>query len=478
MLCEFEKTIAEFSTTSRLFGPAERILLAVSGGVDSVAMAGTLVRLTEAHFLTAEFIIGHVNHNLRGASADKDEQFVADMAKRLGLRTITRSVDVRRYATENKLSIETAARNLRASALTDIANETGCKTIATAHHKNDNAETIIHRLLRGTGLRGLGGIWPKRDFPASVTFVRPLLGVTRAQIIQYCTANGLDWRHDHTNDDVSFTRNRIRHLLLPELKNRCNGSLVEELASLSQNCRLLHLRVCAQALKVWPLVALESQPDKVILAGSVFCAQTEIIQAELLRRALAAIGSGEQNLKEVHYRQVLELAHGPGGRTIELPGGFLAQAEYDKITFTASKAGGQTGVGLQKNIEIGGETEFADCLITAKVLGAKDCNLDEFKAGKDKNVEWFDIDKLAGPLIVRQRQAGDRFWPLGGEGEKRIGKFLTAAKVPRELRQRLLIITDSEKIIWLGPLRPSELTKITSKTQKILQLQLDQRPFG
>jgi tRNA(Ile)-lysidine synthase len=471
MLCAFEKTIAEFATTSCLFGPTERILLGVSGGVDSVAMAGALVKLTEAGVITVEFVIGHVNHNLRGTAADKDQKFVAVLAKRLGLRLITRSVDVRRYATENKLSIETAARNLRARALTDIAKETGCKTIATAHHKNDNAETIIHRLLRGTGLRGLGGIWPKRDFPDGVTFIRPLLGVTRGQIIRYCTANGLDWQHDHTNDDVSFTRNRIRHLLLGVLKEECNGSLVEELASLSQNCRLLHRRVSDQAEKVWPLVALVSQPEKVVLAGSVFCAQTEIIQAELLRRVLAAIGSGERDLKEIHYRQVLELAHGPGGRTVELPGGFLAQAEYDKIIFRCATKPKKVPDPFL-TVQIPGETEFADCLITAKVFSAKDCDLAEFMVSKDKNVEWFDFDKLAGPLIVRQRQTGDRFWPLGGQGEKRVGKFLTAAKVPRQLRQRLLIIADSEKIIWLGPLRPSELTKVTSKTQTILQLKI------
>jgi len=135
MLCAFEKTIAEFATTSNLFGPAERILLAVSGGVDSVAMAGALVRLSGAGVITAQFVIGHVNHNLRGPAADKDQQFVTQLAHRLGLGIITRSVDVRRYANENKLSIETAARNLRTGALAEVAKETGSKTIATAHHK-------------------------------------------------------------------------------------------------------------------------------------------------------------------------------------------------------------------------------------------------------------------------------------------------------------------------------------------------------
>ena len=131
-------------------------------------MAGALVRLAEAGAITAQFVIGHVNHNLRGSAADLDQEFVADMAKRLGLEVMTQSVDVRKYAAENKLSIETAARNLRVRALSDIANETGCKTIATAHHKNDNAETIIHRLMRGTGYRGLSGIWPKRKYHGAV----------------------------------------------------------------------------------------------------------------------------------------------------------------------------------------------------------------------------------------------------------------------------------------------------------------------
>ncbi len=471
MLCEFEKNIAAFASASRLFGSAERVLVAVSGGADSVALMFALVRLAEAQVITAKLLVGHVNHNLRDEASERDEQFVAEMAEGFGVRVMTRSVDVRTYAGENKLSIETAGRDLRAGALTDIANENGCKLIATAHHKNDNAETVVHRLLRGTGFRGLAGIWPKKDFPGGVTFIRPLLCVSRERIIEYCKANGLGWRHDHTNDDVSYTRNKIRRLLLPELTAGCDGSLVEELASLSRNCRLLYERLCAEAEKLWPVVVLAQEQGKVVLDKKVFCDQAEIVQAELFRRALVAIGSGERNLKEGHYRQVMELADGAGGRTVELPGGFLARGEYEKIIFTKSIAR-ENLPAKSKTLEIGGKVRFGDYLISGEVLDAKGCDLGEFKAGKDEFVEWFDFDKLVGPLVVRQRQRGDRFWPIGGAGEKKVGKFLTAAKVGQEVRERLLIIADSEKIIWLGPLRAGEITKVTHQTQKILQLQI------
>ncbi|MHC5061942.1 MAG: tRNA lysidine(34) synthetase TilS [Planctomycetota bacterium] len=471
MLCEFEKKIADFISARHLFDSADRVLLAVSGGADSVALMFALVRLTKSQIITANLLVGHVNHNLRGDASDRDEQFVISMAGRFGIKTITRPVDVRRYAAEYKLSVETAGRQLRAGALAEIANENGCKLIVTAHHKNDNAETIIHRLLRGTGFRGLAGIRPKNVFSGGITFVRPMLCVSREQIIEYCNVNNLDWRHDHTNDDVSYTRNKIRRLLLPELQAGCDGSLAEELASLSENCRMLYNRICARIEKLWPVVVLAQEGCKVVLDRKAFFGQSEIVQAELFRRVLVAIGSGERNLKEVHYRQVMDLANGTGGGTIELPGGFLARGEYETIIFSRSIA--KDGLPAEsKTIKIGGKVEFEDCLISAKVLDAKDCNLDEFKAGKDEFAEWFDFDKLVGPLIVRQRRAGDRFWPIGGAGEKKVGKFLTAAKVPYEVRESLLIIADSEKIIWLGPLRAAEDTKVTEQTQRILELKI------
>jgi len=478
MLSQFEKKVAAFITPSTLIDSDESVLLAVSAGADSVAMMFAMLRLTQAGTIGARLVVGHVNHKLREPAADQDEEFVVGLGKKLGLKVVPRSVDVRACAAESKLSIETAARKLRTDALINIAKENGCKAVATGHHKDDNAETMVHRLLRGTGFRGLAGIWPNRLFADEVTFVRPLLCVTRARIIEYCRANDLDWRDDHTNADITYTRNYIRHLLLPQLQNACSGSLVAELAQLSQKCRRLHRRVCRNVEKVWPVVVSASQPDKVTLDGKIFRAQTQIIQAELVRRTLVALGSGERDLKDLHYRNIIELAQGPNGKRIELPGGFLAEAEYENVIFTNSKANGgprstlQTTLSGPTALEIPGRTQFEACTIKAAILDAKDCDITGFKAAKDRNVEWFDYDKLAGAVLVRRRQAGDTFWPLGGVGEKKIGKFLTAQKVPRGLRQRLLIIADGKKIIWLASLRASELTKVTGQTQRILQLRV------
>lgn len=478
MLSKFEKKVAAFITASCLFDTNEPVLLAVSGGADSVGLMFAMLRLSRAGAIDVRLVVGHVNHKLRERAADEDQAFVVRLGKKSGLKVALRSVNVRVFATESKLSIETAARKLRADALIGIAKENGCKAVATAHHKDDNAETLIHRLLRGTGFRGLAGIRPTRAFTDEIRFVRPLLCVSRTEIIEYCKSNNLQWRYDHTNADISYTRNRIRHLLLPHLQRECNGSLVAQLAQLSENCRNLYSRVCRHVEKVWPVVVPDSQPDTITLDAKILCAQTQIVQAELVRRTLVALGSGERDLKKSHYRRIIELAKGPAGRTVELPGPFLAQARYDKIILrraTKAKKVPDPFLGGRTDLQIPGRTRFDACSIEASILDAKDCDLDRFKSAKDENVEWLDYDKIADPLVVRHRQAGDRFRPLGGLGEKKIGKFLTAQKVPRDLCQRLLIVADSEKIIWLAPLRASEPTRVTSQTQRILQLKISQK---
>jgi tRNA(Ile)-lysidine synthase len=475
MLSQFEKKVAAFITSSCLFDSPEPVLLAVSGGADSVAMMFAMLRLTHTRTIDTTLVAGHINHKLRPKDADQDQEFVVGLGKKLGIKVAVRSINVRTCATDSKLSIETTARKLRRDALADIAKENGCKIVATAHHKDDNAETMVHRLLRGTGFRGLGGIWPRKDFANGITFVRPLLCVSRAEIIEYCRANHLQWRYDHTNADTGYTRNRIRHLLLPQLQTECEGSLAEQLDRLSLNCRVLYKRVCRNVEKVWPVVVPASQPDRFVLDSKVFCAQTRIIQAELIRRSLVAVGSGERDLKELHYRKIIELPQNPKGRTIELPDHFLAEYQHDKFIFRRiSKPKKAPDPFLRPSrLAIPGRTQFGDYNIKATILNATDCDVHRFRADKDKNIEWFDYDKLIGPLLVRSRRVGDRFCPFGRAGQKRVGKFINAQKVPHRLRQKLLIIQDSEKIIWLAPLRRSKLAQVNDTTKTVLEIKIE-----
>ncbi len=194
MLSEFEKKVAGFIKANELFDSADKVLLAVSGGADSMALLYAISSLFNKNVFNSDFLCAHINHRLRASEADSDEDFVVTQAARLKLAVTTRRVNVREFAAGEKLSIETAARQLRIKNLIEIAQTNNCNAIATAHQKNDNAETILQRLSRGTGYRGLGGIWPKRIFNNEFRFVRPLLCVDRVQIIKYLQQRNLEWR--------------------------------------------------------------------------------------------------------------------------------------------------------------------------------------------------------------------------------------------------------------------------------------------
>jgi len=479
---KFENKIANFAKANELFESSAKLLLAVSGGADSTALLYTMQVLKSKNLLRAKLLCAHINHQLRGAEADKDEDFVIAEAAKLKLPLITKQVDVRGFAHSKKLSIETAARDLRIESLLDIANDNNCDCIATAHHKNDNAETVLLRLSRGTGFRGLGGIWPKRNF-AGINFTRPLLCVQRDEIIDYLKKQNLKWRDDHTNIDCSYRRNFIRHRLIPTLQKQCRSSIVEQLFDLSGSAQRFYSLVCKNADNVWP-ESTEVGSDTVSLNLKGFSAQPQPVKVEIIRRSLACLGSGEGNLTHQHYEKILQLAKSNvGGRKIELPDGFSVQREYGNLIFTQPKEKPAADKLTSKivKLNIPGKTKFGQYLIEANILGAGYSMLDarrkrnsrtENRESRIELIERFDLSQVKPQLVVRSRQNGDRFIPLGLREEKKVGKFLTDSKVPQKLREKTLIVADNEKIIWVWPIRISEQVKITSETKKILQLQI------
>ncbi|MHC4204839.1 MAG: tRNA lysidine(34) synthetase TilS, partial [Planctomycetota bacterium] len=213
MLLEFEKKLADFINSNGLLCSAEKVLLAVSGGADSIALMYAMHALKVEDIFNTGIFCAHINHQLRGTEGDLDEEFVVTQGKKLKLAVTTRRTDVREFARLRKLSIETAARHLRMEALIDIAKANDCSRIATGHQKNDNAETVLQRLSRGTGFRGLGGIWTERIFANQAKFIRPLLCFSRDEILEYLQQRNLKWRRDNTNTDCTYRRNYIRHRL-------------------------------------------------------------------------------------------------------------------------------------------------------------------------------------------------------------------------------------------------------------------------
>jgi tRNA(Ile)-lysidine synthase len=474
MLKTFEQKTADFIAAEQLVPADGKILLAISGGADSTALLHVLTSLR------LDICCAHINHQLRGGEAQRDEDFVIEQCQKLKVPVIAKKIDVRDYANKSKLSIETAARNLRIRNLVDIAKSQNCSAIATAHHKNDNAETIIDRLIRGTGLRGLCGIWPAKKFADGITFVRPLLCATRDEIIQYLNSHNLNWCTDRTNADFAYRRNFIRHRLLPALQKDSQGDIVENLAVLSKASRGFYQMVCRTADAIWSGIAT-AEERTIMLDLIKFAAQPAEIKIEIIRRALSYLDAGEQDVTERHFTNILRL---PDAGRLQLPNRITVHRQGGKIVFEKylKTKPAQSIAAEPVVLKVPGVTQFGSYTINADIIEIEPKDLAGFKKTKTNFVEWFDFEKLKLPLEIRPRKRGDKFWPLGLAGEKRVGKFLTAAKVSQSLRRRLLVVADSDlpgeafaksgKIIWLCPVRISEQIRVTAKTKTVLQLKI------
>jgi tRNA(Ile)-lysidine synthase len=473
MLPEFENKLTSFIKAHALFDSAPKVVLAVSGGADSTALLYAMQALKAENILQAEFVCAHIHHQLRGAEADCDEEFVIEQAAELNLMVATKRVDVRGFARDHKLSIETAARQCRIKALMEIATAAHCDRIATAHQKNDNAETVLHRLVRGTGFRGLGGIWPKRIFAEGLTFIRPMLCVTREEVVEYLQTRNVTWRRDRTNADCTYKRNSIRHRLLPALQQDCSDSIVDMLSQLAQSARRFYDLVCERADEVWPSLA-ECAAEKTILDLKGFQAQSPPVKIELIRRSLIRLDCGQRDLTQRHYERIVQLAgHSVTAGRIDLPGGFAVRREYENVIFSRDRGvNGRVSLSQRVNLNIPGRTKFGKFLVEATIGAAERNGFQKCVTSKESNVECFDLEKVKLPLSIRCRIPGDRFVPLGLSGEKKIGKFLTAQRIPYEVRKKVVLVEDREKIIWLWPVRISEQAKVTTDTKQILRMNI------
>jgi tRNA(Ile)-lysidine synthase len=249
---------------------------------------------------------------------------------------------------------------------------------------------------------------------------------------------------------------------------------VEQLSELARSARRFYSLVCSRADKLWPDLA-DCTNEKTALDLKMFPAQPQPVKVELIRRSLANIGCGERGLTQRHYESMLQLARRnvTGGRT-ELPGGFVVRREYWNLIFARSerKVRFDGQIAGPVTLDVPGQTRFGRYLIEATIFEAGKTGFEEFKVSKTNCVEWFDLDEVKLPLIVRLRQAGDKFVPLGLAEGKKLGKFLTAQRVPHRIRRRVLIVADREKTIWVWPIRISEQAKVAGGTRRIVQLKI------
>lgn len=456
--------VAEQIKCNDLLTTGETVVVAVSGGPDSVALLHVLSRLQER--LDLQLVVAHLNHCLRGAESLADAQFVRDLARMWQLEVHVATRDVQAYARQRGVSAQVAAREVRYNFLAEIAVQTGASKVALGHHADDQAETILLHLIRGAGAGGLVGMLPVReDF-----FIRPLLGVRRSAIVRYCQEHNLATRQDSSNTSPKYLRNRLRLELAPILENY-NPNWVESVNRLGEILREEDDYLEQQAHLLYQRCKLASRAGTILLDRRILQTSHRAMTQRLIRKSWSEITGDRSDLEYKHIDRILAIIKSGGRqRQIHLPRGIICICSHQHLMLTLDGKKPEVPF-YQYHLLVPGITAIPETgvVLRAEVVPAPE-NKDTFQRAPGE--AWFDYDCLEWPLVVRQRLAGDRFRPLGLGGLVKLKKYFIDRKLPLWLRDQIPIVLSGKDIIWVAGLRPGERCKITRDTKKCLKLYL------
>ncbi|WP_320937218.1 tRNA lysidine(34) synthetase TilS [Enterocloster lavalensis] len=500
---KFRETIEQY----HMLRQGGRVVAAVSGGADSVCLLALLCGLRGE--LGVQVRAVHVHHGLRGAEADRDAEFARQLCERFEVPFVLRRVDVRQFARAEKLSEEEAGRLLRYRAFEECAAawesgawaeeadegtvwpegtgeaggghawpeetreagggnawaketreagggnhgaaagdppETDAVRVAVAHHGDDQAETILHNLCRGSGLKGLGGMRPVRG-----RIIRPLIAVGRKEILEWLSANGLSFCQDSTNDTDHYTRNRIRRQLIPMLQEQVNPGAVESILRVGRLAGQADDYLSGQALE-WTGRHAREEDGRILIPEKEFEQLPEILRAYVIFQAMARVGGRAKDLTSGHVDQVLGLFGMQAGRSQDLPYGIRAVREYE-------------GVAVGRR-----ETAFGQPRTEAVF------RYFSYKKGteipKNQYTKWFDCGRIKGMPVVRNRQSGD-YITLADGRTKTVRRFMIDEKIPREKRDSVLLLADGSHILWIVGYRISEYYKVGPDTVRVMEVRME-----
>jgi tRNA(Ile)-lysidine synthase len=468
--------MAEFIDRHRLLEAGQGVLVAISGGSDSVALLAGLAELATHPQRRYRLIAAHLNHGLV-EDVGEDAEFIATLARRLKVPCICERGDVPAAAAAAGIGHEEAGRQVRYDFLRRAAIAHGCTAIATGQ-----VETVLHRILRGTGLEGLAGIRPSRDLGGRLRLIRPLLAVTRQQAQEYLRRRRIRWKTDPTNDDPTYnTRNQIRHELLPLLRTGYNARVDEALARLAELAAAFGPQVSALGEKALADVLLERGERELTLSAPLLAALGAYPASLAVRTALRLLESPMQEMGQEQVEQVLALAAAParGRRRLDLPGGLRVCRQYDQLILTHVAATTSPACAPLDGQEVPLAQPGRSCLPdgSSVYIEFRDGGLAElrkFAAGKDAFVEMMDADQLEEPLIARHWRAGDQFRPLGAAGRQKLSDFFISAKIPQPQRRRAWLLCDRRGLIWLAPHRLCHRVRVTKATRRLAIIRIDQ----
>jgi tRNA(Ile)-lysidine synthase len=436
----------------------DHIITGVSGGADSVCLLLILNQIMEQMKLKVTVV--HVEHGIRGAASREDASFVEQLCQELAVPFRIFSCQVPQYAKEHGLSVEEGARKLRYFYFEQVQQEMKAQKIAVAHNQDDCAETLLFHLARGTGIKGMGAIAPVRG-----TVIRPLLGVARTAIEEYLKTIKQTYRMDATNHETIYTRNKIRHHVIPQLTNINDKAVLHlsEAAEAAREAGALIEQLCRKAQ--------EKHVQQWLLLDSIK-QEPPLIQKSVIHQLLSAAALGEQDITKVHVKKIKQLLVQPTGKQLSMPRGLIVKRTYEGILFLPqqnkepilSKPHWKLPQPSEK-LEL---TAYDWCLTTKIIEKIEEID----KIPKKRYTKWIDYDKIKSNVQIRTRQTGD-FFILDQTGQrKKLKDFFINEKIPAQQREQMLLVADGFHVIWIIGYRISAEYKITKHTKRILELQI------
>lgn len=444
---------AEYMEQQDMVRPDQKIVIGLSGGVDSVCLFHLLNTL--GYSLEAV----HVHHGIRGAEADRDEEFVRTLCQQFGVPFHGFHYDVPAISRKWHWSEEETGRILRRQAFAEVMKQTGAERIALAHHGNDRAETLLFHLCRGSGIRGLSSMKPTEG-----VYIRPLLWAERAEIERYAEKMGYDYVKDGTNDSDDYTRNKIRHQVIPLLE-QINPRSTAHIFGTAEKLSAVSAYLDREADKLFERsVVIRGQ--ELLVYQEPFLQGDPVLQIPVLQKCVEYFKGSLVNITEEHLFRLQRLMKMQTGKEIHLPDQLTAVRTYDGI-----KLFYQQKLQIPEPVEIRGEGCYHAGAFTITV------RIEEWEAGKNipiKNyTKCFDYDKITENVFFRTRKTGDYLEINKNHGRKSIQDYLVNEKVPKEQRDQILLLADGNHVLWVVGKRISEYYKVTEKTKRVLKVQVN-----
>ena len=460
--------VINYIKENKIIQQDDRILVALSGGPDSVCLLHMLYRIKDKFNLKLGAI--HINHMLRGEEADKDENYIIDLCEQMGIKHYVKRINIEYIAKETNVSLETAGRNERYKAFEEIKIKDKYNKIAVAHNANDQAETILMRIMRGTGLEGLTGIKPQREGGIS----SPILCLNRQEIEDYCEYNGLNPRIDASNYDRHYSRNRVRLDILPYMRDNFNKDIIDTLNRMTLLLQKDNEFIEEYSQKCYNIYC-KKHNNKLEILKELFEKEMESIITRVVIIAFKEISKSYQNFEMKHIYEIVNLASRETGKKINLTNNIICENLYGNIVLSKNdnkyyNSCVKTEIKLDKD-NIIENIEFNNYIINFEVIE----NKKKEKFTKNNLIKLFNYDKIEKEILIRYRKDGDKIIPLGMSGSKKVKDIFINSKVPREERDNTPILCFDDKISWIVGYKTSQLFKIDSDTKMILKITVNRK---